>query len=90
MAKLITASIDVSKIDKTKLVKGKKGVYANLTMWLNDEPDQFGNHLSIQQSLSKEEREAGTAKIYLGNGKVHEKEGGQAASSEITKDDLPF
>ena len=70
MSKLITASIDVTKINKAKLVKGEKGIYLNLTMWLNDEPDEYGNHMSVQQSQSKEEREANEPKNYLGNGKV--------------------
>ena len=94
MSKLITASIDVTKLDKGKLVKGKKGTYANLTIWLNDEVDQFGNNVSIQQSLSKEEREAGAAKIYLGNGKQYD-DGKATTQSSVAKndegdDDLPF
>lgn len=93
MSKLITASIDLTKIDKSKVVDGKKGKYINLTMWLNDEADQFGNHLSIQQSLSKEEREAGADKIYLGNGRVYENNGGGSsapAAAPASDGDLPF
>ncbi len=93
MSKLITASIDVTKLVKEKLVKGKKGTYANLTIWVNDELDQFGNDVSIQQSLSKEEREAGVAKIYLGNGKQHKGEGPSRETGldkDDGKDDLPF
>ena len=92
MAKLITASIDVTKLDKGKLVKGKKGTYANLTIWVNDEVDQFGNDVSIQQSLSKEERESGAAKIYLGNGKTHNGQNAapQQAAVENENEDLPF
>lgn len=88
MAKLITASIDVTKIDKSKLVKGKKGVYANLIIWVNDEVDQFGNNVSIQQSLTKEERESNKDKIYLGNGKVHDKK--NEVLNQQDKEDLPF
>jgi len=65
MSKMISASINVMKIDKTKLVKGEKGTYLNLTIWLRDEPDQYGHDVSIEQSVEKED-----AKIYLGNGKV--------------------
>ena len=93
MAKLITASIDVTKLDKGKLVKGKKGTYANLTIWVNDEVDQFGNDVSIQQSLSKEERENGAAKIYLGNGKTHNGSNAAAQTNAVESDDsedLPF
>ncbi len=93
MSKLLTASIDVTKLDKLKLVKGKKGTYANLTIWVNDEVDQFGNDVSIQQSLSKEERESGAAKIYLGNGKTHNGQGAtqqSASTKDDGGDDLPF
>ena len=92
MAKLITASIDVTKIEKEKLIKGKKGTYANLLIWLNDKEDQFGNDVSIQQSLSREEREAGAPKIYLGNGKVHNgsNAAAQTSAAETEGEDLPF
>lgn len=92
MADLMTASINVSKIDKSKLVQGKQGLYLNLTIWKNDEPNQFGNDVSIQQSLTKEEREAGAPKIFLGNGKTVTKGDGNkpAAPSEASKDGLPF
>ena len=92
MAQLLTASIDVTKIDKNKLIVGKKGTYCNLTIWIDDTPNQFGNDVSVQQSLSKEEREAGVAKIFLGNGKSHK--GSNAAAqknaAETEGEDLPF
>ncbi len=88
MAKLINASIDVTKLLKEKLVTGKKGIYANLTIWINDELDQFGKDVSIQQSLSKEEREAGAAKIYLGNGTVSKPQAQQLSSAD--EDKLPW
>lgn len=66
MGKLITASIDVTKINKSMLITGKKGTYLNLTIWVNDEPDQFGNDVSFEQRTEK-----GQPKIYLGNGKTY-------------------
>ena len=92
MSKLITASIDVTKLNKSKFIKGKKGTYANLTIWVNDEPDQFGNDVSVQQSLTKEEREAGAEKIYLGNGKVNKPkaEQPQVSQTAVADNDLPF
>jgi len=68
MGKLISASVDVTKIDKSKLFAGKKGTYLNLDIWVNDEPDQYGKDVDIQQSLTKEEREANAPKVYLGKG----------------------
>tara|TARA_R100000654_G_scaffold54236_1_gene80422 strand:+ start:715 stop:1008 length:294 start_codon:yes stop_codon:yes gene_type:complete len=69
MATIINASIDVTKIPKESLIKGKKGTYANVTVFINDET-RFGNNASIAMSMSKEERESGQEKIWLGNGKV--------------------
>ena len=68
--KIISISIDVTKLDKTRFYVGKKGTYANLTFRLNDEPDQYGNHGFIAEAVSKEERESGMRGTILGNGKV--------------------
>jgi hypothetical protein len=70
MAKLIALSIDVTKFDKSKFVTGKKGTYANLTISVNDEEDQFGNNVSVWEGQTKEEREAKADRNFLGNGKV--------------------
>ena len=67
MATLISFSIDCSKISKNKLEKGK---YLKLTASLNDEPSQYGTNVSVWEDQSKEHREAGHKKNYLGNGKV--------------------
>jgi hypothetical protein len=66
MSKLINAKIDVKKINKDLLFKGEKGTYLDLTIWINDAPDKFGNEVSIEQRTAK-----GEAKIYLGNGKFY-------------------
>jgi hypothetical protein len=70
MAKLLNLSVDVTKIDKTKLYPGKKGTYLKLTVAVNDEADQFGNTVSCWQEQSQEERQGQEPKRYLGNGKV--------------------
>jgi hypothetical protein len=67
MATLINASIDLTKVDKTKLVKGK---YLNLTISVNDNLDNYGNNVSLTIQQSKEERDLKASKTYLGNGKV--------------------
>ena len=68
MGKLITAKIDVKKINKALLFEGKKGVYLDLIIWVNDEPDKYGNDISIQQKTDKD-----APKIYLGEGKFYVK-----------------
>jgi hypothetical protein len=70
MAKLIAVSIDVTKLDKSKFVTGKKGTYANLTISLNDEPDQYNNDVSVWEGQSEDERKSKADRNFLGNGKV--------------------
>ena len=100
MASLITASINLSKIDKSKIIEGKKGQYLPITISLNDDLDQFGNQGNMTISQSKEERDAKAEKSYLGNVKVVWTNGDNVAaaprdepqiqSNSTVKDDLPF
>jgi len=87
MNRLINAKINVSKIDKTKLFKGTKGTYLDLAIWVNETPDQFGNDISIEQSVKK-----GEPKIYLGEGKFYVRQEKTEAPKEVTNqpDDLPW
>ena len=67
----LSVKIDVSKIDKSRLFKGEKGTYLDLTTFIDlDELDQYGNNGFISQSVSKEEREAKVQTPILGNIKV--------------------
>lgn len=67
MGTLINASIDLTKVDKSKLIKGK---YLNMTISVNDNLDNYGNNVAITIQQSKEEREIKASKTFLGNGKV--------------------
>ena len=68
----ITISIDVTKILKERLFQGKKGVYMDLTTFMDlENADQYGNHGFISQSQTKEERDSNAAHTpILGNCKV--------------------
>ena len=70
MASIIATSIDLTKIPKDKIIEGKKGKYLPITITLNDELDQFGNNGPVVVQLTKEERDAKSDKVYLGNVKV--------------------
>ena len=70
MASLISANIDLTKIDKSKIITGAKGKYLPISITLNDEVDQFGNNGPVIVEQTKEEREAKVAKVYLGNARV--------------------
>ena len=94
---LINAKIDVTKLTKSKLYKGEKGTYANIVIAdLKGGEDDYGNTHTIYEAQSKEEREAGTDRVYLGSGKMFTFNGNGSAKSESTPepvgidDDIPF
>jgi hypothetical protein len=70
MSAIIEFSINLDKLDKSKIVKGKKGNYYPLTVSVNDEPSAYGDNVSVFTSQSKEEREAKASRTYVANGKV--------------------
>ena len=104
MAGIIKTSINLSAIPKDKIIHGKKGKYLPITVTVNDEPDQFGNQGPVIVDQTKEEREAKTAKTYLGNCKVvwtngsfpepnrdgFTKQAAPAAPAPVKEEDLPF
>ena len=87
MSKLLQCKIDVTKIDKTLLFKGKKGTYLDLNIWINDKPDQYGNDCSIAQKTEK-----GKDPNYIGNGKFYTPKPVQIDVNDTPseKSDLPF
>lgn len=68
MKAFISASINLNKIDNKRLFSGKAGDYLNIVIIVNEEPDQYGKDVVIQQSVEK-----GEPKIHLGTGKVFQK-----------------
>ena len=99
---MITISIDLTKVDKSKIVEGKNGQkYYNITVDRLMQPDKFGNTHTVYQSQSKDERAAKVQKVYLGNGKewVFEQKNSTPAASQMPEpepemptwdDGLPF
>ena len=68
---ILTANIDLSKNDKSKIVDGKNGQkWFPISITILDEPDQYGNNGFITTGQTKEEREAKQNKVYLGNHKI--------------------
>jgi hypothetical protein len=59
--------IDVTKLDKSAFFKGAKGTYVDITLWENDQPDEYGNTHSAKQDMGKERR--GEKTPYIGNAK---------------------
>ena len=99
MSKLVNVSIDVTKIDKSRLFEGKKGTYLDCDIWINDEADDYGNTVSVNMRQTKEERENKERKIYIGNGKkvfgwddepAPAPKPAPAAAPADNNDDVPF
>lgn len=95
--KKISIKIDVTKIVKDALYKGEKATYLDATVFLKDEPDQYGNHGMITQDRTGD-KDAGVKSVILGNIKVWNNSK-PSAKKETKKeesvtgepvDDLPF
>lgn len=97
MPRALLGKLNLEKLDKSKFFKGKKGTYVDVIVWINDEKDSFGNIASVQQTLTKEERDAGAPKIYLGNLEDlndlkarFNKQQSEEAPAKSDEEDLPF
>lgn len=68
----VEVSIDVTKIDKSRLYEGKNGAkYLTMTTFIDTEnPNEFGNHGFISEKQTREESESKTYTTILGNVKV--------------------
>ena len=71
MSKLLSVKVDVTRLDKTKFFKADSGaIYADLDVWINEDADEDWKIVSVNQSQTKEEREAKERKNFCGNGKL--------------------
>jgi hypothetical protein len=97
MAEILSGSIDLSKIDKSKIKEvtlkdGSTAKFLNINIAINNEVDQYGNVAGLTISQSQEERQAKIKKVYLGNLKRVWSDTPPAleVSKIETNDDLPF
>lgn len=99
MSAIISASIDLSKIDKSKIKEHSNGgKYYSIQIFVNDNTDSYGNNVGVCDAQTKEEREAKEKKKYLGNGKVVYSSGISTPQrteqpqqpAQEPQDDLPF
>lgn len=74
MPELIGVTIDVTLIDKDRLIPSKKegsrSKYLSVILIPLREPDRYGNQWMVKPSASKEEREAKVQLPILGSAKV--------------------
>jgi len=94
MSAIINASIDLSKIDSSRIFEKDGRKWLSLSISVNDETN-YGNNVGISIAQSKEERESKQPKTYLGNGKVVWNSGtivnATKEEQEVdTSKDLPF
>ena len=76
-------TIDVTKLEKSRFFKGKKGTYAKLTCFVDtEETSQYGDNGTITQELSKEDRDNGVKLPILGNAKIFWKDGQSGQQSQ--------
>lgn len=102
---MINISIDLNKIDKSKIKPHANGAkYYNITVDKLKEVDKFNNTHCVYESQSKEERAAKAKRNYVGNGKelvfnaqpqqsvqpTQQPTQNNYATSPETIDDLPF
>lgn len=68
MAIGINISVDVTAIDKSKIVEAKNGKkYLNMTAFVRNEKGQYGDNGMVTHSQTKEEREQNVRAPILGN-----------------------
>jgi len=79
----VSLKIDVSKIDKARLFRGKKGTYLDATVYIDlAELDQYDNSGMITQDVSKEEKNNNIQGAILGNCKVFWSDSGQMPQAQ--------
>lgn len=67
----INLGIDLSKVDKDKLIKKNGKKYLNLSTFVNlDEVGQYGDNGGITIQQTQAERESGAKREYVGNSKI--------------------
>ena len=87
MASMLELSLRVDQLPKEKFVKGKNGaVYYKMTVSVSDETNQWGQNVAAWDAQSKEEREAGSKRQYVGNGKVFWTNGEISAADRVDQE----
>ena len=102
MSILLNGSLDLTMIlEKAKakhsaFSKSEKNghIYFNITQWVNDEPNEFGQHSSLLLNSSKDGKTT-EGKCYIGNAKKVEAPGQEPISAKDAEaipeaSDLPF
>jgi len=86
----LTLILEKAKAKHSAFQKSEKNghIYFNITEWINEEPNNFGQHASFLLNSSKEAKET-EEKTYIGNGKRVEATGGAVAVTDSVVAELP-
>jgi len=71
-------------INKEKIQFNAQG-WANVTIFVNDDTNAYGQNASAAMEQTKEQREAKEAKAYIGNGKVVWTDGNIQAAERVER-----
>ena len=91
----LTDILESAKKKHSAFSKGNNGkIYFNVSIWLNEEKDKFGNSMSLQLYSKKDIREK-EGKVYIGNAKKSELSEAPISNNDLEDlnsvvDDLPF
>lgn len=93
MTKIISASLNLSKIDKSKIQdKDSNGnpykdnaKYYPIQIIINDTPDAYNNDVSISTGQTKEDRDRKDKRVFLGNGRVIWTDENKIGSNPVTQ-----
>ena len=83
---MISAQIDVTKIDKARLYTGKKGVYLNVVLIETPDSD-YGDYMIVEDIPHKERLEGKRGEI-LGNAKIKTSSQNMQGSPKSPNDDV--
>lgn len=98
MSDLINVSICTTDIPRSLIKQAKNGKkYMNITVARRRETDDYGNTHTVFMSQTKEEREKGLSRVYIGSGKGFDFQPQAVTPEQVDEmppaeetDDLPF
>lgn len=85
---ILSAKIDVTKINKELLFPGKNGKkYLDITLFVDNEQGQYGDNGMVVQDVGKERRREGEKGLILGNCRIMK---GAVAGNQERGQDRPL
>lgn len=86
-----------AKLPHSAFVRAGKdnNAFVNVQIWINDEPDKYGNHVSIKLNSKDQETGKIEGNVYIGQAKKSERKEPDQMTAESAQeldndDDLPF